>query len=603
MRRVVLVVVLAVLVLAGVTAPVSAHAYLAESDPDNGEQLEGVPAEVELTFSGDGVQVADVTVTDPDGEDISGEARVDPDDSQRVTAPLEPGGEGLYLVEWEVLADDGHTTSGTTFFTVGDEPADPEAIAAAYEDDDEGTIEPLEAAAGGLIAVGLAGLVGIPVTVRRVIDETCGEGRGDGRLLPALAGLSVVTAVGVVALGLARSTAFGALSTAGLTAFLETSLGTLWVGQLALAVALVCFTAVGAWGPLSRRWVYLGTGLGAVGLAGTLSWTSHSGTTVGRLSGGAVDLAHVLGSGLWIGGLLALALALPIALEEADDARSVATASLRRFSTIALAGVTLLVASGLVLASWHAPASAGLTETVYGRLLLLKVSLGLSAIVLGGVMRFVTLPRLGAGDTSIRNALRGVRVEVVVLVVVLVLSGLVTAAPPAAVAHDDGPAEATWTFGDEATVTADLLPATEDADWLVVDEGDPLLVQVGLERDGDPVESDQPVRLLATTVGGDVTIDVELERTGTGEYATVQTLPEAGVWELRLSAAPGGEFVSDWHDLHVEHDHGHDHGDHDHDEDDDHDHDEGGDLVVPLRVGAGLVAVVGALAVVREYRE
>ncbi len=70
----------------------------------------------------------------------------------------------MYTVDWEVLADDGHTTAGSFFFSLGDEPLDRDAVLEAYEDDDEvdDEVPPLETAAKGLLLVALVGLVGGP---------------------------------------------------------------------------------------------------------------------------------------------------------------------------------------------------------------------------------------------------------------------------------------------------------------------------------------------------------------------------------------------------------------------------------------------------------
>ena len=67
----------------------------------------------------------------------------------------------------------------------------------------------------------------------------------------------------------------------------------------------------------------------------------------------AADVAHLLASGLWAGALLPLALLLRAASrEDGADARPYAVVTTRRFSTLALSMVIVLLVSG-ALAAWE----------------------------------------------------------------------------------------------------------------------------------------------------------------------------------------------------------------------------------------------------------
>ncbi|MFP8953634.1 copper resistance protein CopC [Natrialbaceae archaeon A-arb3/5] len=643
------------LLLASLTAPVAAHAYLSESDPANGEQVDDVPEEVTLYFSGDGVVNADITVDGPDGEVVSEEPEIDPDDTQIVRVPIEDadGEDGMYSVDWEVLADDGHTTSGSFFFAVGDEPLDRDAVLEAYEPDEEDeSIPPFEAGAKGLLLVGVAGLIGIPaiaaLAVGPVFARTDASRRTavDRRLTRLLAGAVGLTLVSALALGLARSTALGPLSVETVAQFAGTPLGETWLGQVVLSAALVAFVVAMTRGFVDQFVAYIGTFVGGLGIAGTIAWTSHSATAIDQLQGTLVDFAHIVGAGLWVGGLAVLALVVVPAVRNAhrDDRRVLLADTIRRFSILALVGVTLVVSTGFVLASWHVPAADGLTEAVYGLTLVAKLLLVAAALALGGLTRFVLLGRLesrrsgeptddsraastdGGADRAVdgesrtvSRIARSVRVEVTLLVVVLLLSGVLTSAPTAAVAgmDSDEPIEASIEFEyDDGLVEVTALPAaTESADdsfELRTDE--PIIFEVSFLDDGEPVESDQSVRLLASGEDG-TQFEVELEETDDGSYATVQPLPAEGEWELRITGAPDGSYVSEWIDATVlpadgqgdGHDHSDDHDhddghDPDHGDGDDHDHDT--ESTTPfqalLQLGAVATLIVGVLAITLE---
>ncbi|ARS90585.1 copper resistance CopC/CopD family protein [Natrarchaeobaculum aegyptiacum] len=678
---------LVLLVLATVTMPAAGHAYLSETDPGNGEQVDELPEEVVLSFSGDGVQVADIEILDPDGEVIADDPEIDPDDTQIVRVPVEDGAdaEGMYTVEWEVLADDGHTTSGSFFFSVGDEPLDRDAVLEAYEEDEtDDDLSAAEAGAKGLVLIALVGLLGAPIAAGLAVYPAAGRRAGatdgrsgvssayavvDRRLATLLTGFIALLFVGVLALGFARVAGIDGAPLEALGSYLETPLGQAWLVQLGAVVAVAALSAVAHRNLCSRRTWLGGTVLGALVVTGTISWTSHSATAIDRLQGFVVDFGHIAGAGLWVGGLIVLAVVLTPLLETVEPAerRSLAAAVIRRYSLVALAGVTLAGATGLALAAWHVPSLSALFETLYGLSLSVKTLAVLLALGFGGFTRFVLLRRLEADSPSPGGLLRRltdrgrtvredggestdagttalvtrtVRLEVAVLVFVLLLSGLLTSAPTAAVAgDDDGISTATIEreAGDDLSLHLEALPAkSDDDDRLHLEATEPVVFEVtftdagsgdGAEDGGDPLESEQPVRLLATSADGETTFDVELEETDDGSYATVQTFTDEGDWELRFTGGPDGAFVSEWVDVSVGPDgaDGHDHSDHDHADNDhsDHEHDhesgehdhatdehdehalsDGDDAASPftvaLQFGAVSVAVLGTLAVTVE---
>ncbi|GAB3020181.1 copper resistance CopC/CopD family protein [Natronobiforma cellulositropha] len=621
----------ATVALGAVATQVAGHAYLSESDPANGEALESVPESVDLTFSGDGVQiVTEARIVDPDGEEVAGEAVIDEADTQRVSIPLalespDSAPDGMYTVHWEVLADDGHTTSGSFFFTVGEEELDRDAVLATYEDDDDDGVAGWEAGAKGLVLLSLVGLVGIPVTAWVALYPVVGRNEAarssvDSRLTRVLAGAGVLLFVGVLALGLVRAASLDGLSSGALSEFVGTSLGAVWLAQLALAGVIAAVLLAAATRGLDRRLWLAAAGLGGVAVGALVGSTSHSATAIDRLQGTAVDFAHIAGAGLWVGGLLVLALALPVALERVDESAraSVAAAAIRRYSIVALTGVTLALTTGLVLASWHAPTLEAFTETLYGTALSAKTLLVFVALGLGGLTRTVLLRRLESrtperarssrasagravredgGRTSEPTVLvrRAIRLEVAVLVGVLLLSALLTSAPTAAVAaDDDGPETATLEREfDEGVLTLTTLPAHEAQEAFFVDEGAPVVFEVAFtDGTGERVDSDRTVSVLAHNERSGTTMRFDLEPTDDGTYASVQALPDAEWWELRITGSVGGTFVSEWVDGYaIPEGHGHD----------DHDHgpEETG-FTTLLRLGAMGVGIVGSLAVTVE---
>ncbi|WP_255169135.1 copper resistance CopC/CopD family protein [Natrononativus amylolyticus] len=608
-------------------APAAGHAYLAESTPGEGERLEELPAAVELRFAGDGIELAEITVTDPDGADVSGEAAVDPDDRRVVTAPLEGDGDGVYVVEWEVLADDGHTTTGTYLFVVGEGELDRDQLLAVQDDGDD-DVSWLEAAAKGLVLLSVVGLVGVPVTLWVAVYPVFGSvGRGndalgDRRVKRLLAGAAVALLAGVVTLGFVQATSVGASPTrASLEAYLGTTLGRAWLGQVAVAAGVAGVLAVSTRRDLPRRY-WLGAAVaGGLAVQLAIGWTSHSATMIARLEGAAVDVAHVGSAALWVGGLAALALAVPPLLERvpADRRARVAGTVVARFSIVALTGVTVGLTTGLLLAAWHVPDLAALESTLYGTALSAKTALVALALGLGGVTRFVLLRRLrtadgdgpaasgrpissdgGRGDEptdpTVGSVVRAIRLEVAILVLVVVLSGVITSVPTAAVAGDDAHEPAVLERGDgDLDVIVTVVPSFEAHDRAHVEEGEPVVFDVSLERGGERVSADDGVDLFVRNERHGTDFQVRLEETDDGTYSTVQSLPEPEWWDVRATAWVDGDHASEWVGVYAIPE-GHAHADHDHDQQGAPD----GPFAVWLQLGAVVVGLLGTVAVVLE---
>ncbi len=616
---------------------VAAHAYLDEPTPAEGEQLDAPPEEVLLGFTGDGIELAEVTVRGPDGTTVSEDPRIDAEDRSTVTVPLTTDAldddelEGMYIVEWEVLADDGHTTSGTYFFAVGDEPLDRDGLLAVYADSEDDSGSGVEAVANGLVLLSVIGFVGIPLTMWVVVTPAARRfdvpvWRGDGtvtpgqrRLMTLLSGAGIALCLGVIALGLARSTAVGGeRSVAAFLEFLSTSLGAVWLGQLVVVAIVAAVLLAWRWGRISGEHALIVGVAGGLAIQLTISWTSHSASVAGRLSGLAVDFAHIGGAALWLGGLAVLGLVVPPLLRFVDDdrRRGVINTAVRRYSLLAMTGVLLAVVTGLVMTAWHVPDTASLSETLYGLVLSTKTVLVVLALGLGGFVRFVLLKRLEAppghrskttaetgsrkplrqdggheADDSTRTLIRAVHLELVLLIGVVLLSGLLTSVPTAAMAEEETETATFTTQVEGIDLELTVLPAIEAHDRAYVDEGEPMIVDVQLSSEGEPVSAEDGLSLYLQNDIHDASTQVDLEETDDGTYSTVQTLPEPETWEIRVDGWVDGVYVSEWFEVYViVDDPAHQHDDHDHDHG-------GGPFATLLRMAALAIGVTGGFTI------
>ena len=159
----------------------------------------------------------------------------------------------------------------------------------------------------------------------------------------------------------------------------------------------------------------------------------------------AVDALHVLGAGIWVGGLLPLAFLLKqVSTDAGADARPYAVLAARSFSRAALGVILLLAITGTMLAVTHVGNVAGLVGTAYGRLLLAKLGLLVLILGLAAVSRSVLLARLGGdGPTVARPAMRRlaglVLVEAILALVIVAIVAAMSVTPPAAHELHSGP--------------------------------------------------------------------------------------------------------------------------------------------------------------------
>ncbi len=640
---------LAFCLLVLMSSGVAAHAVLSDTQPSEGGHVDEVPETVTLEYTGDGVdEVIDLQVKGPDGDDVVGEVRRPGDVSREVFVDIEDGGEGVYVVEWEVLATDGHVTRGTWFFYVGDEALSPEAVLEAYEPETPSEVAYLQVLPSALIYVTLVLLAGVsaamayavePVTERYDVSVDEVSDTVERVLLSAAA----VAVAGAALLFLDFVRPSGSSVDGVLT--LSSHTGGVMAAQLLVAAALTVGFFVGRRRGLQLSYMLYGGFAGGVALALAVGLTSHSASHYDLALGTLTTAVHLLAVSIWAGGLTVLVYLLPrlqIHLE-ADAERRLVADVIHRFSVLALMGVTVFLASGLVMTSWLVPDVDALLSTLHGQVLTGKIALVLTALTAGGFARFVLLRRIDPGTDDLSLAVvgtgllggssefdpgdliwfrRAVHLELAVVVVVLLASGLVAASVPGTVSSDDAAAEMTEVelgVGEDVDASLEIQPVSgySDGETVVLREDTPAVATLHPPSSEAGLEGES-VFLEHRETGTSMNPSLEpLE--DRDAYGVVLTLPETGEWMLRLNIWTGEEFLSDEMKLVNEPwdgDHGsegndgnepqdeHDHHEEDGQEEMEHDHgghgheDGGGDGFSTALISiALLILVLGATAV------
>ena len=151
----------------------------------------------------------------------------------------------------------------------------------------------------------------------------------------------------------------------------------------------------------------------------------------------AADAAHLIATGLWGGGLLALFWVLYRGVKGSALPLSWAAETVRRFSRLALGSVAVLVLTGLYQSWIQVGNLRTLFGTDYGRVLLFKLILFTAMLGFGALNFLSTGPRLlraaerNTNDlSSAQRALRRIGAESFLALLVFFVTGLLTTLPP-----------------------------------------------------------------------------------------------------------------------------------------------------------------------------
>ncbi|WP_458087203.1 copper resistance CopC/CopD family protein [Streptomyces malaysiensis] len=366
----------------------SAHAALTSTDPADGSVVKTAPREVTLNFS-EGVLLSgdSVRVLDPKGKRVdTGKTAHVGGKSSTAAAGLHSGlPDGTYTVAWKAVSEDSHPVSGAFTFSIGAPSKTTAKVSTGGESDSTvGTLYGIGryAAYGGFAAlVGGCVFAGLCRSSRPVRKIAVG-----GWVTVFTATLLLLLLRGPYTDGEGIG---GVLDLGRLGDVLSTKPGAALLSRLLLLGAAAIFLAV-LFGSYTRRTgdgevdarrrqdLAFGLGFGgtvmAVGLAATWAMAEHASVGLQRQLAMPVDVIHLIAVGVWMGGLASLAVTL-------WAGEPIERAAVRRFSRLAFGSVVALVVTGLYQ-SWRQVGSWGaLTDTEYGRWLLVKV--GLVAVLVG----------------------------------------------------------------------------------------------------------------------------------------------------------------------------------------------------------------------------
>ncbi len=349
------------------------------------------------------------------------------------TPPLE---DGVYTATTKVLSKvDGHLVPGAFLFGVGNVAIDP----SLYEQENTSELIFLPEAGARF-----PGLVGQTIVLGAVIASLMIWGTQNKRLIKDELGkienihhgkFMSITGIGLILVFISDILMIAVqairLEASPIIA-IQTDFGTVWLARMIITVILL-----GIWfgmdrsKTLSKKNQILMLGVSLV-LISTTSLIGH-GAASGELPALVLDYVHNLVAALWIGGIIYFVfILLPTFSQLKDNTREkMSLLLIPRFSISFIIAVGIVIITGPTL-MWFLESDVGIiTESVYGQLIILKISIAAIMVGLGGFLQFRVQKNaeknLQSGKISVHKRLKkSLKVDAVLGIVLLGVVALLT---------------------------------------------------------------------------------------------------------------------------------------------------------------------------------
>lgn len=392
---------------------VSAHATLNDSSPRADAVLAQSPTEIVLLFSEDvdptstPLRLLDVTGREiPLGSvhQTRGKNTFDAAINTRLAT-------GSYVVAYSAVSADSHAVNGAFGFSVGAASADVGLVVGSLSENPHSSNNTWIGIGRFFAYLGIAALTGT-LLIAALIEPSALR---SPRLATVLLSAGLLAVVSTVIMIAAQADMIGS-SPFDWTAVADTRSGKWWLARLAMIGVL---TVGLAWRQvLEHRKMIVPWILGATLLFAITAAGGHGVT--GRLPalGYLMALLHLAAMAAWVGGLCTVGLVVP---------RSEIIATAGRMSPIALRAVAALTVTGLVNGWRQLRVRESLTDTAYGRWLIVKVVVVVVVVAAAYFARRIVASGDREHETSL---LRNVWFELAGIVIILMVTAALAGTSP-----------------------------------------------------------------------------------------------------------------------------------------------------------------------------
>ena len=407
-----------VLALAFIPGIASAHAILESSSPEASTLLASSPKEIRLDFD-EQVEdtLGDVRIYDSEQREVSkSNTERSASDTSVVTSEVPTLKNGVYVVVWRVVSEDGNPVTGAFPFEIGTKSTGTSAALLEEVLNQTETTSPL---GNPMSALRLLGFLALILLIGCVSLLWRSPLLGNARVRKTLQYSSVSIAVSSLGLLLMQGPytagkSWGSLLDSFLIGeVMQTRLG------LALLIRAICAFAWGviattASTSVSRRW--------RISVIATAIFTITTYAASGHQSAGTLpgifvplDMIHLAAISTWVGALLALAV-----VSKGNNVENEA----KRFSQMATWSMPVVVVTGVVQGLHLIGGISTITQSSFGKLLLLKT------LLVGAVVVFGSKARTTLQSGSFSSITKIIRWESTLVVLVLAVTSLMVAQSP-----------------------------------------------------------------------------------------------------------------------------------------------------------------------------
>ena len=368
----------------------SAHPFLLDSEPGQGQNAPAGTMQIITNYS-EAVEIgfSELKVYDANGNQIDNRDTTYNNGETSLIVTTQPLEDGVYTITSKVLSKvDGHLVQAAIVFGVGDVKIDSSLL--EIQDSSETTFIPESIARfPGLVGqtIVLGGVI-VSITIWSSQQTRFRELFGDMHKQFKVR-FSKIIGYGVIATFASNFIMLGVQTwrlEASPIEVIGTTFGTTWLMRMIITIIII-----GIWFWMEKKREIsikeqIPLLIASLILIATTTMMGHGASTELEAPW-ILDYAHNLLSSIWIGGVIFFAfVVLPTVSRTDDSLRNKITLSLiPRFSGLFIIAIGILIITGPTLL-WFLDDNVGsLTESTYGKLIMIKIGIAIAMIAFGGL--------------------------------------------------------------------------------------------------------------------------------------------------------------------------------------------------------------------------